>query len=146
MDATPPYEQAIATFEKFLEEQGWSQSIIWRRPDDVVFRIDGAKVVRYQSLRKATDWARRYYDLGCNQGLAIALHAECEIDGASCATIFWTADDREAEYRMMPTQGLKMSVAAPRTKGKSVSWLEWWFWKKRLEIIHDRISRSATKP
>jgi hypothetical protein len=62
------------------------------------------------------------------------LSAECEIDGAVYATVFWTADEQEAERRMMPTQGLKMSAALPRTCGKSVSRLEWWFWRKKLEI------------
>ena len=145
MDPTPPYEEAIAAFKKFLEQQGWSQNIIWRRPDDVVFRIGRSKVVRHRSPREATEWARRYYDLGYNQGLGISLHAECDIGGATCATIFCTADDREAESRMMPTQGLKMSAATPRTSGKSASSLEWWFWKEQLEILHHRLNRHEQK-
>lgn len=144
MDPTPPYEQAIAAFKEFLEKQGWSQNIIWRRPDDVVFRIGRSKVVRHRPPREATEWGLRYYDLGYNRGLGISLHAECEIGGAAYATIFWTTDDREAESRMMPTHGLKMSAAVPRTTGKSVSWPEWWFWRMKLVIQH-RLIRAAQK-
>jgi hypothetical protein len=140
METTPPYEEAVTAFKKFLEKEGWSQTIVWRRPDDVVHRVEQNMVVRRRSSEKAAEWARRYYESGYSRGLGICLSAECEIDGAVYATIFWTADDQEAESRMMPAQGLKLSGRLPRTCGKSVSWLEWWFWKKRLEILHKAIA------
>jgi hypothetical protein len=145
MEPTPPYEEAIAAFKKFLEKEGWSETIVWRRSDDVVHRVDQNMVVRRRSAEQAAEWARRYYESGCARGLGICLSAECEIDGAVCATIFWTDDDQEAESRMMPAQGLKLSAALPRTCGTSVSWLEWWFWRKKLEILHKAIAAAGAR-
>ena len=136
MEQTPPYEQAIEAFKKFLAQEGWSPVIVWRRPDDVVRRVGKDMVVRRRSSREANAWARRYYESGYVQGLGIALDAECEIDGAVCATMFWTADGREAAYRMMPAQGLKMSAPLARARGQSVSWLGWWLARKRLQAFH----------
>ena len=145
MEPTPPYEEAIDAFNKFLAREGWAQTIIWRRPDDFVHRVDRNMVVRRRSLRQSMEWARGYYESGHARGLGISLSAECEIDGAVYATIFWTADEQEAERLMMPTQGLKMSAALPRTCGKSVSWLEWWFWRKKLEILHRAIAAEGAR-
>lgn len=133
MEPTPPFEQAVEQFKTFLTGQGWSSLIVWRHPADVVRRIGKDMVVRRRGSRSASAWARRYYEKGHIQGLGIALIAECEIMGAACATMFWTPDFEEAQQRLLPNQGLKMSVALPRTSGESVSWLGWWFARKRLE-------------
>jgi hypothetical protein len=145
MELTPTYEQAIEAFEKFLEKEGWAQVIVWRRPDDVVRRWGKDMVVRRRSPREANTWARQYYDTGRAQGLGIALGAECEIDGAVCATIYWTADDQEAEHRMMPAQGLKMSAALPRSRGQSVSWLGWWLARKRMQMRHKALADEGAR-
>jgi hypothetical protein len=145
MEPTPPFEEAIDAFKKFLAREGWSQLIVWRRPDDVVRRIGKDAVVRRRSPRDAHGWARHYYDAGLGQGLGVSLHAECEIDGGVCATIFWTADDQEAEHRMMPTQGLKMSTALHRTRGRSVTWLGWWLAKTRLEVFHKALAAEGAR-
>lgn len=86
-------------------------------PDDVGFPIGRSKVVRHRSPREATEWARRYYDLGYNQGLGVYLHAECEIGGAAYATIFWTADDRR---RHAAHADIKEGVADSKTPDRFV--------------------------
>jgi hypothetical protein len=145
MDQTPPFDEAVDAFGRFLAQEGWSSSIVWRRPDDIVGRIGKGKVVRRRSFRRANTWARQYYESGLSQGLGIALSAECEVGGAVCATVFWTADEQEAQQLMMPTRGLKMSAALPRARGRSVSWLGWWLARKKLALIHKAIAPEGAR-
>jgi hypothetical protein len=143
VEETPRFEQAVERFRAFLTEEGRSSSIVWRRPGDVVRRVDKDIVVRRRPPRKANDWAQRYYETGRRKGLGIALEAVCEVDGSVCATIFWTTDDVEASQLMMPTQGLKMSAAVPRARGQSVSGLGWWLARREAAAFLKALSSGG---
>ena len=91
-------------------------------------------VVRRRPSQRANNWAQRYYEIGRSKRLGIALDAVCEVGGSACATIFWTPDDLEASQLMIPTRGLKMSAAVPRSLGQSVSWLGWWLARREAAL------------
>ena len=144
MEETPRFEQAVERFRQFLAGEGWSSSIVWRRPGDVVRRVDKDMVVRRRPSQEANDWAPRYYETGRGQGLGIALEGVCEIGGSVCATIFWTADTLEASQLMMPTRGLKMSATLPRSRGQSVNWLGWWLARREAAAFLKALSSEDT--
>ena len=111
----------------------------------MVRRVDKAMVVRRRPSQKANDWAQRYYEIGRSDGLSIALDAVCEVGGSVCATIFWTTDDLEASQLMMPTQGLKMSAAMPRSPGQSVSWIGWWLARREAAAFLRALSSQGAR-
>ena len=142
MEETPPFDSAIERLQRFLSEQGWPTRIVWRLESDVVRVPHADIVVRRRTSPDATRIARAHYEAGRSQGVGVALEVSCEVDGAACTSIFWTADPTEAEYRMMPERGLKLSVATPHRPGRSVSVLRWWLSTRRARA-RDKHLRQA---
>src|SRR5437870_818047 len=125
MEAAPPFDIAVDRFRAVLQGQGRQTNIRWRQPDDVLRLWDGRTIVRRRGPGAAVEWARRYFEAGRRRDVGIALDATCELDGSSCATLFWTDDPTEASYRLMPDRGLKLCVADPLKPGISVSGIRW---------------------
>src|SRR6185312_10256091 len=78
--------------------------------------------------------ARAHYEAGRQHGVGVALDVSCEVDGAACATVYWTTDSTEMEYRMIPDRGLKLGVATTRRPGLSVGVLRWWLTTRRARM------------
>ena len=73
--------------------------------------------------------ARANFEAGRGQGVGVELRAYCQLAGAACAVVYWTADSDEAARHLMPEQGLKLVVAVPRLEGRSASAFA--FWRER---------------
>jgi len=104
-------------------------------PDfDAVRLPDGDIVVRRRPSFAAGEFARTYYEDGRQRDLGIALEVPCAVDGAACATIYWTTDATEAEYRLMPTHGLKLGVASPQRRARTVGSVKWWLAARQVRM------------
>jgi hypothetical protein len=150
MEEPPPFDVAVQRLQQFLSEQGWPTGLVWRKGADVVHPPDGDVVVRRRRERAAAAVARKHYDEGFRHGVGIALEVPCEVDGAACATVYWTTDAVEAGYRLLPDHGLKLWVATEHPAGRSVGTLGWWFalrgrkrWDAALRSASSRAAQRA---
>ena len=132
MEDAPPFDQAVRQFRAFLQGQGWTTEIVWRSRDDIVRIANGDIYVRRRSKEQCLESARAHYERGRQQRVGVALEVGCTIDGAACATVFWTADRVEAEYAMIPDRGLKMSAAVVRKSARVVGHLMFWVARARF--------------
>jgi len=131
MEETPPFDSAVQQLQHFLAEQGWPTRLVWRTEPDIVHLPGRDVVVRRRDEREAASAARVHYNEGFRQGVGIALQVPCEVEGAACTTVYWTTDVVEAEYRMLPDDGLKLSVATDHPTGRYVGPLGWWLASQR---------------
>src|SRR6188768_1296104 len=135
MEETPPFEIAIARFKEFLRSHGWPSEISWRRDGEIFRCLDHRVLVRRRAPGRAADEARAHYEAGRRQGFGVEIRAYCQMVGAACATVYWTADSDEAARHLMPDQGLKFVAAVPRLEGRLASAFA--FWRERRKRRSD---------
>jgi hypothetical protein len=133
MEDAPPFDEAVSQLRAFLEGQGWPTEVVWRSRDDIARATNGDIYVRRRAKGRALELARKHYERGRRQGVGVALEVRCQIEGAACASVFWTADPVVAESFMMPDRGLKLSVATTRRGARVVGALMFWLALSRFE-------------
>src|SRR5687768_18023238 len=77
----PKFEDALASFRRFLEECGHSTDIIWVFRDDIWKRSVTEVFVRIPSQQKTFALARKVFDEGRTNGL-VDIHAVAIVDDA----------------------------------------------------------------
>jgi hypothetical protein len=113
---SPPFDQAVNSFQEFLESVGWPTEIVWARASDLAWQ-EGVLRVRTTNVTEA----RRHYEVGRQVGLGVLLDAKCILAGLTCASVEYPIDEDEAERLMYPSDGsLKLGVPVRRTEGLRV--------------------------
>jgi hypothetical protein len=135
-EAIPSFDDAVRQLQDFMRGEGWPDAIVWRNEDDILRLPGPTVVVRARSEAASHAWARQYYDEGVRAQVGICFSAECVVDGRTCATVFWTRDERTAEERMMPKIGLKLAYSTPRLEGRSRGAILWRLTKRALARFH----------
>jgi hypothetical protein len=131
MEDAPTFDAAVERLRRFLDDQGWPSTLVWRLQTDIVRGRHCDVVVRRRSEAAAVSSARAHYETGRRHGVGIALQVACDLEGVACATVYWTTDMTEAEYRMMPARGLKLGIVTPHRRGRAVGRLKWWLAKRK---------------
>lgn len=141
MEDAPIFEAAVERLRRFLSDQGWPPDLAWRFESDIVRGRRCEVVVRCRTEAEAILSAKAHYEAGRRHGVGIALEVACDLEGVACATVYWTSDAREAEYRMLPARGLKLSIVTPHRVGSTAGGWRWWLakWKARA-------GNAATSP
>lgn len=115
---TPPFDEAVATLRNFLRQQGVSNEVRWLWRDAIISRrgsgsrkranrrifIDRSALADDRSIRK-------YYDLGVERGLGIAMRVFCVAETVALCYIYIPEDKTAAEYAMMSS--LKCNIPTP---------------------------------
>ena len=121
MNDIPHFEDAVASFRRFLASEGHPSKIlwvfredIWKRPDDVVFRSP--------SQIKNLALARKVFEEGRRKGL-VEVHAIATIVDTVLATVWFPK--RTEEVIQGWNRGMKLSIAAPLLSARSVGGLKW---------------------
>jgi hypothetical protein len=73
MEQTPTFEVAVERLKRFLGDQGWASTLVWRRETDIVRGPRCEVVVRRRSEAKAVSSAGAHYEAGRLHGVGIAL-------------------------------------------------------------------------
>ena len=129
MTETPPFADALPSFLRFVDEQGFSTDLLW------VFREDVTNCrrdiwVRVPVPAENVELAREYYDLGRQQGLGVTLELLCRVDDQSACFVWVPKDEIDASYAM---QGpLKLSVAVNPVDATPVRSRILWCWRSWL--------------
>jgi hypothetical protein len=134
VEEAPTFDIAVERLKRFLSDQGWPSALVWRFETDIVRGRHCDVVVRRRRETGALSSARARYERGRRLGVGIALEVACDLEEAACATVYWTTDAREAECRMMPERGLKLSIVTPHRRGTSVGRLRWWLVRRQARV------------
>lgn len=123
---SPPFEEALSVFRRFLRRQGVSDNMRWLWRDAIISRrgpgarksasrrifIDRQKLADQDSVRE-------YYDRGVERGLGIALRVFCLAEGIPLCYIYVPEDETAAGYAMM--SALKCSIPTPCPKATFIN-------------------------
>ena len=121
----PPFVEAVASFRRFLGDQGLSNAIRWLWREDICTRrAPGSRQTWnrsvYVNLSRTSDASlvERYYHYGVGRDLGLALEVFCVAAGHSCCFVYVPEDETDASYRMLA--GLKLTVPTSPTMGRGI--------------------------
>jgi hypothetical protein len=122
MSEIPHFEDAVALFRRFLEEQGCPSKIFWVFREDIWQRSSSDVVLRFPSQRRNLALAGKVFEEGRRKGL-VEVHAIATVDG-KVATTVWFPKFTEEEIQGW-NHGMKLSRADPLPTAKSVGAIRW---------------------
>jgi len=128
MTKTPPFDESLASFLRFVGGEGFSTELVW------VFREDVTNCIRDHWVRVPVpagnaSLARDYFEYGRGEGRGVTLEVLCRLGGRSACFVWVPEDEEAASYAM---QGpLKLKVPMQPVEARAVrSALRWW-WLRR---------------
>lgn len=125
MNDIPSFEDAVASFEHFLTEQGYPSKILWVFREDIWKRSSTDVVLRFPSQIKNQALVKKVFGEGRQKGL-VDVHAIAMVADMTAATV-WFPKFTDEEIQGW-NRGMKLSIAQPLPKAKSVGGLMWlWF-------------------
>ena len=122
MSEIPHFEDAVALFRQFLEEQGCPSQIFWVFREDIWQRSSSDVVLRFPSQRRNLALARKVFDEGRRKGL-VEVRAIATVDEKVAATV-WFPKFTDEEIQGWK-HGMKLSRADPLPAAKSVGGIRW---------------------
>jgi hypothetical protein len=110
MTAEPQtFEEAVARFEVFLKENGYSVTLIWVEPADLVLPGRRAIYVRVPVPSRNLEHARMRFVSGMTEGLGVTFGTICDLPNATCCYA-WVPKDRKQQQEHLMGPGLKISA------------------------------------
>ena len=116
------FEQAMASLQKFLKENGHPENVfwvfrgdLWQRPTDVL--------VRYPPPPRNLVLARKVFTEGCDRGF-IAIDAIATTHDQAAATVWFSKFPRDQVQGL--DAGVKLSLAQPMPHATLISPWRWW--------------------
>lgn len=122
MNDIPCFEDAVASFEHFLTEQGHPSKILWVFREDIWKRSSSDLVLRLPSQQKNLALAKKVFREGRKKGL-VDVRAIASVDDQVAATV-WFPKFPDEEVQGW-TRGIKLSIADPLPRAKSVGGVRW---------------------
>ncbi len=120
MGKSPPFPSAVETFRSFLRGEGISDSIRWIWRDSIYTRrAPGSQrswtrpIYLDERLTANLDDVERYYELGLDRGLGIALCVFCIAEDEPCCYIYIPSGETDASYRMMTSLKCQIPTSPP---------------------------------
>ena len=118
------FEDAVASFQNFLKDNGHPMKIFWVFRDDLWRRSPTDVWVKYPSSSNSLVLAQKVFSEGCERGL-VDLHAVATTANETAATVWFPKfPDQEVQGWV---SGLKLSIAEPLPNATVVSPLWWGF-------------------
>ena len=132
----PPFEEALASFRSFVNEQGFSPDLVWVFREDVIYSNQHT-LVRWPLPADNVPLAWDYFEFGRAQGLGVTLMAWCHSEGRSICSVWVPRDDREAiEALQAPT--LKCSALVDPVEAWAIRSPLYWCWLTWWQAQHDQ--------
>ena len=125
MNDIPSFPDAVASFKHFLTEQRLPSKILWVFREDIWKRSPDNVALRFPSQIKNLALAKKVFGEGREQGL-VDIHGIATVNDMTAATV-WFPKFTDEEIQGW-NRGIKLSIAQPLPKAKSVGGLMWmWF-------------------
>jgi len=104
------FEEATNDFTRFAEQQGYPARLLWITPADIVF-WGGRYFVLLGDADTRRLQAKAKFETGIAHSVGIELEGKCKTDNWTICRVYVPEDDFDAQYRMIPEQGVKMKVS-----------------------------------
>jgi alpha/beta hydrolase family protein len=125
MNNIPSFDDAVASFQHFLTEQGHPSKILWVFRDDIWKRSSSDVVLRFPFQIRNLALAKKVFAEGRKNGL-VDVQAVATVDDMTAATV-WSPKFTDEEIEGW-NRGMKLSIAQPLPEAKPVGGLMWlWF-------------------
>src|ERR1700730_5406636 len=111
------FENAVVSFERFLEENGHPTNVFWVFRDDVWKRPNDV-LINYHSASKNLVLAKKVFDGGREKGL-VEVHAVATVGDKVAATVWFPkfADEQVQGWDC----GMKLSISQPLPRATIVT-------------------------
>ena len=128
------FNEAATDFAKFAADQGFPAHFLWITAEDIVFWKGHYFVLRGDPAQREVE-ARERFNEGLARTVGIELEGKSKADGWTICRVYVPEDDIDAQYRMIPQQGVKMSIPTdPKPtvllKNRPLFQLIYW-WRKK---------------
>ena len=133
MNEIPDFENAVASFEHFLAEQGYPSKILWVFREDIWKRSSSDVVLRFPSQMKNLALAKSVFGEGRIKGL-VDVHAIATVGDVTAATV-WFPKFKDEKIQGW-NRGMKLSIAHPLPSAKSVSGFRWLCFRLQPKFRH----------
>jgi hypothetical protein len=136
----PIFDVAESDFQRFAVNCGSPAKLLWTTPDELVFWRRRYWVLAGNEDGRR-DRARKTFECGVARNVSIMIEGKCKTDLLTICRVYVAEDQTDAEYRVMPKTGVKMSVA-PRqvstvlVKSK-ILFLALKWWRRKTEEHSD---------
>jgi hypothetical protein len=127
------FEEAVASFESLLRENGYVANLIWAEPRDLILSGRRRIYVRLPVSATNLDCVRERFTSGMSTGRGITFGTICKLQHATCCYAWTPATETERETHLM-SSGLKLSVGVDQSRftGSTIkSWSRWQLLKIR---------------
>jgi hypothetical protein len=103
------FEEAVSRFEDFLRQNGYSTSLVWVEPADLV--LPGRRAIYVKVPVPSTNFERAHqrFTSGMSEGLGVTLGTICELQNATCCYT-WVPRNRTEQQEHLMGSGLKVSA------------------------------------
>lgn len=131
--AAQEFAQALDGFVRFIVRQGYPSRLLWVGPGDVVFW-------RRRCFVWAGDQAHRFvteeqhFMEALRRSCGVELYAQGQAAGRTVCHLIVPRDEEDAQRRLIPATGVKMSAAIDPPSVFLVRSRVWWALMKRLGI------------
>jgi hypothetical protein len=133
MNEIPDFEDAVASFKHFLTEQGQPSKILWVFREDIWKQSPTDVVLRIPSQIKNLALAKKIFAEGRKKGL-VDVQAIASVDYKVATTVWFPKFS--AEELQGWNRGMKLSIAEPLPRAKSVGRLRWLCFRLQPNFRH----------
>lgn len=103
------FETAVTRFRGFLVQQDYPPNLLWLTPNDIVFW--GLRYFFWKGdATERTSHAKAEYEIAMAQDIGLLLQAHCKTERWAICRVYVPKDDVDAQYRLIPKTGVKMSA------------------------------------
>lgn len=107
--ATESFETAVTRFRAFLVQQDYPPNVLWLTPEDVVFW--GLRYFFWKDdASERSSHAKAEFESGIARNVGISFQAHCKTERWAICRVYVPRDEVEAECRMIPKTGVKISA------------------------------------
>lgn len=103
------FEASVHEMSRLLSEEGYPSRIMWVQPGHVVY-YRRRLYVHVPNTMLTAMVARSYFRAGYDQGLGLTVDAICELDGATCCSVFVPENQAQAHRLGLAKDDVRMSV------------------------------------
>jgi hypothetical protein len=143
VNASADFSKAVARFKDFLAANGYPPSLVWVRPDDVLFAGTKQVFLRIPSPSGNEQHAQDDFETGTKRQIGVLFATLCQMNATTYCYTWVPANEEESERHLMP-RDVKFSA----TIGKSV--LEanavpnhiTWLWLKLKHRKHQEFKKE----
>ena len=120
------FEEALASFQSFLMQEGYPGNVFWIFRDDIWKRAPDDVLIQYPPPAKNEILARKVFDEGCARGL-VSIDAVARTAGGIATTVWFPKFDNEEVQGW--ERGMKLAIIQPFPCAKIITPVRWRLYK-----------------